>query len=359
LWIVREPSKIHPMKTRTGLVVLASALLEAVACSEASSPVAGDAGMEEKTPPEAGPDGAPPVDGPIKLSETGLYADFSARTLAAGVLEYAPRYPLWSDGSTKRRFLLLPEGSKIATGDMDNWTFPVGTKAWKEFTTEGGRLVETRLLWKKAEGVWFEMAYAWLDDETDAVAVPMGVRNARGTSHDVPEVVKCHSCHDNNADTLISMGAIQLSAGGGGFLAELVTMGKLTAPPPGEFNVPGPPAVQAALGYLHGNCGGCHNDFAKFQNQTSLRLRVLTTETTVEKTGVYRTAFGLKMVHPILPDVFDALVAGDPDRSGIYVRMTRRDGYGMPPQCTKVVDAAGATTVRTWITGMSADASSD
>jgi hypothetical protein len=340
------------MTLRPHLLVLA---LCVAACSSVEGAPA-DAGLDEKTPPPKDDGG---VQGPAKLSETGIYADFGARTLAPGMLEFTPKYPLWSDGSTKRRFLLLPEGSKIDTSAMDDWSFPVGTKVWKEFTTQDGKLVETRLLWKKDASTWFEMAYAWLDDESDATAAPTGVKNARGTTHDIPEVVKCHACHDNNADTLIGVGAIQLSDGGNGVLTTLATTGRLTVAPAGEFTVPGSPSVQAALGYMHGNCGGCHNDDAKFIDQTSLRLRVLTTETTVEKTGVYRTAFGLKMIHEIPPDTFDALVAGDPDHSGIYVRMNRRDGFGMPPQCTKAVDVAGTATVRTWISGMSTDAGAD
>ena len=51
-----------------------------------------------------------PVLGPAQLSQTGLYRDFAARTLAEGVIRYVPRYELWSDGSEKDRYLLLPPG---------------------------------------------------------------------------------------------------------------------------------------------------------------------------------------------------------------------------------------------------------
>lgn len=339
-----------------GSLTLAASVWVAFSCSAPDPVTPVDDAATEKTPPPK-PDAG--LGGPEKLSETGLYADIATRTLAAGVIEFSVRYPLWSDGSEKRRFLFLPEGSKIDTANMDFWDFPVGTKAWKQFIKDG-KLVETRLLWKKPDGLWFEVAYAWLADETDAVAAPTGVKAARGTTHDIPEQVKCKVCHDNVADTLIGLDAFQLSDGAGsGFLTTLAKAGRLTVAPAGEFEIPGTGNVKGALGYLHGNCGGCHNDNAKFEGQTSLRLRVLTTETTVDKTGVYRTAFGLKMIHEIPPDVFDALVAGDPAKSGIYVRMIRRDGYGMPPQCTKEVDVVGSTLIKDWITGMSADAGSD
>ncbi len=340
-----------------GFLVIALAASCALAASGAcspSDPVATPVDAAVEKTPITGGDSAPPIDGPAKLSETGLYADFGARTLAPGVIEFAPKWPLWSDGSSKRRFLLLPEGTKIDSKDMDDWIFPVGTKAWKEFKKDG-LLVETRLLWKKTATQWFEMAYVWTADESDALAAPNGVFGARGTTHDVPEQVKCRACHDNVADTIIGVSAIQGSDGGAGFLSAFGKAGLLTVVPPAEFTIPGPPVVRDALGYMHGNCGGCHNDGAKFQGQTALRLRVLTTETSVEKTGVYRTAFGLKMVHPIPPDITDALVAGDPDHSGIWIRMSRRDGQAMPPIGTKAPDPDGLVAVRTWILGLGAD----
>lgn len=325
-------------------------LLAALACSQAETPGAVVDASTEKTPPPGG-DAAPVIVGPEKLSETGLYTDFAARTVTPGVLEFSPKYPLWADGAEKRRFLWLPEGTKIDTSSMDDWTFPVGTKAWKQFTRDG-KLVETRLLWKKAEATWFEMAYAWLPDESDAIAVPNGSKNARGTSHDVPDQVKCNACHANTADTLLGLGAIQLSDGGSGFLTVLAKSGRLTAPPAGEFSVPGSPSVSAALGYLHGNCGHCHNDESvRLNTQTKMRLRVLVGQSTPEETGAFTTTVGTVMKHTLANGVTDVVVKGDPERSGLWLRMGLRDFYGMPPAGTQVVDDVGRETIRQWIVG--------
>ncbi len=89
--------------------------------------------------------------GPDRLSQTGLYADLASRTLAPGILSYVPRYELWSDGAQKKRYLHLPAGGRIDTSAADDWRFPVGTKVWKEFDV-GGKVVETRLLWKAPNG---------------------------------------------------------------------------------------------------------------------------------------------------------------------------------------------------------------
>src|SRR4051794_31271455 len=69
---------------------------------------------------------------PEHLSGTGLYQDWAQRTLAPEARPYVPAHPLWSDGAEERRFVALPRCLRIDTGDMDHWSFPVGTRFWKE-----------------------------------------------------------------------------------------------------------------------------------------------------------------------------------------------------------------------------------
>ena len=70
---------------------------------------------------------------PKSLSETGLYSDFAAKSIAKENLMYSPQYALWSDGAAKKRWVYLPPGATIDASDAENWIFPVGTKFWKEF----------------------------------------------------------------------------------------------------------------------------------------------------------------------------------------------------------------------------------
>src|ERR1700722_12127427 len=84
---------------------------------------------------------------PNALSCTGLYSDITTGTLARAVRAYAPAVPLWADGSTKERWIYLPPGQKIDTTDPSEWTFPVGTRVWKQFS-RGGHRVETRFFEK-------------------------------------------------------------------------------------------------------------------------------------------------------------------------------------------------------------------
>lgn len=300
--------------------------------------------------------------GPLHLADTGLYSDFASRTLATGIIEYTPRHPLFSDGAEKKRYLLLPPSTQIDTSDMDNWAFPVGTKVWKEFDV-GSVVVETRLLWKTTDTTWWEVAYAWTSDGTDAVAAIDGGANALGTGHLIPSQQDCAACHANVRDVLIGVSALQLGASDGdGTLGKLAAQNALTNAPASAFDVPGTGVTRDALGYLHGNCGHCHNgDYASptLQKQTTMRLRLSVSDTVASDAPVDKTATCLLMKHFIPPNVAYALVPGDPDASGIPARMNRRDAYGMPPVCTTTVDEAGVATVSAWIGSMDAGACGD
>jgi hypothetical protein len=308
--------------------------------------------------PEEDLAGDTPLVGPERLSQTGLYADLAARTLAPGVLAFSPRYPLWSDGSNKERFLLLPPGQAIDTRDMDNWRFPVGTKAWKHFYV-GGRLVETRLLWRARAGDyrgWYRVAYRWDKDGGDARAVPEGVSGVDGTAHDIPSQKDCDKCHAAASDGLLGVDALQLSAAdGAGLLSQLARAGRLSAPPPGEFQVPGTGAAQAALGYLHANCGSsCHNDRHPRPEVRALRMDVRVADRTPEETAAHRTTLGALLRHQLPDGQTVVVVPGEPERSGLLTRMGLRDGglWQMPPLGTRAVDPAGVAAVRAWIAGL-------
>ena len=105
---------------------------------------------------------------------------------------FLPRFELWSDGATKRRWMRLPPGTQIDTKDPDSWQFPNGTRFWKEFTRDGVR-VETRFLQKVRDAPedWVAGGYLWNDDQSDATLSTAGAVDALGTGHDVPAAGRC------------------------------------------------------------------------------------------------------------------------------------------------------------------------
>jgi hypothetical protein len=288
---------------------------------------------------------------PTTLAQTGLFANGSSGELAPGVVEYTPRYVLWADDAEKQRWFYLPEGTQIDTSDMDHWSFPVGTKAWKLFSL-GGKKLETRLLWKTEQG-WFRMGFVWNDDETAATAVPNGASDVRGTLHDVPNRTQCNECHSGQPDRLLGISAIQLSHDARGItLASLIADDKLSDPPPALFALPDAPDWNA-LGYLHANCGHCHNPRSDKYDRVDLdfwlRVDQLGAATATES---YKTTVGQMLTEDANTLTF-RIAAGDADMSGVIQRMELRgEDKAMPPIASEKVDTDGVNAVRAFIDGL-------
>jgi hypothetical protein len=327
---------------------------------DASAP---DAAFDAR--PDAMPDASPDASlSPQTLLDTGLCVDAACTQTSPGIRAFAPRWVLWSDGASKRRWIYLPPGSKIDTTDMNNWHFPVGTKLWKEFTRDGVR-VETRLYWKQgaSEDSWFQMAYVWNATQDQAIAAPNGVQNANGTPHDVPARADCKHCHERTQGRVLGFSALQLDVdapAGQLDLAELVASGALTKPPAQPTSGPyfplWPDATAgdiAALGYLHANCGHCHNEGSDVFNicprifkleiaQLGGKTATYTYSTTVEQTPSITVTGATYVVAP-----------KDPDHSALFLHFTAANGAErMPPIATELVDPTGQQILRDWITKM-------
>ena len=308
-----------------------------------------DAGSDAAMPGCAGP--------------PGLYADGSCTELAEGVRAYRPRFELWSDGTEKERFVHLPAGTQIDTSDPDNWGFPLGTRLYKTFSREGRRL-ETRLLEKVSEARgpdgWTMRAYAWSADQRSVSEVgPFGARDVLGTEHDVPTRQQCVRCHSVAPDDVaVGFSAIQLAHDEGGVtLASLAAEGRLSAAIPSAL-VPGDAREQAALGYLHGNCGNCHGG-ASAEHGLDLWLRVGASD--VASTPSFTTSVCTCSVWSATGpggEVVDLRVApGAPDLSVFIHRMRSRIATDMmPPMGTEHADEEGLRVLSEWIASLSEDA---
>jgi hypothetical protein len=316
--------------------------------------------------------GATAVEPPARLADTGLYADFDRREVDPSLIAFAPQYPLWTDGAAKRRWISLPPGTAIDASDPDAWVFPVGTRLWKEFAF-GGRPVETRFIEREADG-WLYAAYRWSADGRDAVlASDRGVGGTfaleGGRSHAIPAVTDCRICHESGGSRVLGFSLLQLSADRdpGALhvdpgaprldLAGLVAAGLLVGLPPALVATPpriaGRTGVErAALGYMHANCGHCHNAEGPLA-KLGLDLRHVT-GAAVEP-GL-ATTVGRRVVDPApgqTPDAVLRVAPGDPDRSLLVQRIASRwAALQMPPLGTEVVDAEARALIRQWIAGL-------
>jgi hypothetical protein len=151
------------------------------------------------------------------LECSGLYASFADKQLAPDVLPYKPAVEFWSDGAEKQRWIHLPPGTKIDISDWNEWSFPVGTKIWKEFKI-GGKRIETRLFTKIDTATWAHTSYRWNADETDAVAKGGGESIAGigpdGGTYEIPNAGQCEQCHFGRKDQILGFDAVSLGMPG-------------------------------------------------------------------------------------------------------------------------------------------------
>lgn len=319
--------------------------------------------------PDSGaePDASVPTDCPLgpggestDLRCSGLYVDWAAKAIATGVRQYDPGLHLWSDGASKTRWIYLPPGTQIDSSNMDQWTFPNGTKIWKEFDLDSAR-VETRLLWKRANGTWYLTTYRWSADESTAPELTTGEMNVGGSTYQIPAQSDCSACHAGRWDMVLGFDAIALSttAATGVTMATLKADNLLTAPPATPLTIPGDAETAAALGYLHVNCGSpCHNSDGGQAGSSGLLMRLNAAALgSVAATDTWTTGMGVNSSFTI-PGVTNAEVFApcDPSSSAAYYRMSVRDGVDgigtqqqMPPIITHEPDTAGLATIAAWL----------
>lgn len=312
-------------------------------------------------PSLANPPGVPPL--PATLQGTGFFALEKA--------PFSPQYPLWSDGTTKRRWIHLPPGTAIDAAKPDAWEFPAGTRLWKQFGYD--RPVETRYLERLADGTWRYAAYAWNAEGTQAALVPEdGLRGlpAKGAPegrYAIPSRHDCIACHEGAAVPVLGFTALQLSperdplaphadanAGDPLDLRRLVARGWLRNLPARLLESPPRIAAanateRAALGYLHGNCGHCHNDGAlpgvdftlaheaARPDESAARVRA----SLVGADSRYR-GHGAATARRVVP--------GDPSASVIVQRLKSANPMvRMPPLGVRVEDGPAVRLIEGWI----------
>lgn len=187
------------------------------------------------------------------------------------------------------------------------------------------------------------------------------------TDHDIPSPQDCADCHQGNTDIILGFDAIQLSdaqqeyafghgptrQSGEWTLTKLLAANKLSHPI-AEPRLPGNELEQKVLGYLHANCGNCHNPLglAAEREAKHLKLRHKLAFDSVDKTHVYQTAVNQKTQNFT---VAPYIVAGAADEelalfhSAAFIRvLSSEEEYRMPPIAREKVDYQALALLRQW-----------
>jgi hypothetical protein len=111
------------------------------------------------------------------------------------------------------------------------------------------------------------------------------------------------------------------------------------------------PTSRAALGYLHANCGNCHNPLGTLEAlnlllRHSAAVNALSEPalmTAVNRKGRFR-------IPGVEPRTTFLIRPGDPAHSAVLFRMsTRNPFYQMPPLGTKLADVDAVNLIKRWI----------
>lgn len=313
--------------------------------------------------PNIDPSCADPADSlPTDVFCTGLYAHHDSAQFVPEVLPYLPGVTLWSDGAEKHRYLYLPPGTQIDTSKLDAWSFPIGTKAWKEFRIDGA-LVETRLFRKRDATTWDSGTYVW-DAEGKTATLNTAVKGTiLPSGYEIPGAKDCDKCHHGGADRLLGIEAVALSlpTAQGATLSALAARGLLTqAPPSVTASLPEDSTgkAAAALGYVHANCGmPCHSTRG-LGEETKLVLRLRAEEVVgsspsrVADTDIYKATVNQAPTTASVAHAFPGALRVTPgahDQSLIWLVSHLRGNYQMPPLVSHKIDEVGTASLASWI----------
>jgi mono/diheme cytochrome c family protein len=109
--------------------------------------------------------------------------------------------------------------------------------------------------------------------------------------------------------------------------------------------------ARAALGYLNGNCGGCHTSLGDLSS-LAFALNYTVGRPAGEPAPALVTAVGRpsRFKVPAAPEDVERISAGHPERSVLVARMSSRHPLvQMPPLGTQIVDEEAVTLISRWI----------
>ncbi|MDQ3333690.1 MAG: hypothetical protein M4D80_00790 [Myxococcota bacterium] len=287
-----------------------------------------------------------PASPPATLFATGCFS--AGATPHAGLVPYDIVNELWSDGTRKRRWIGLPNGTSMTQSGNDSWVAPVGTIIAKEFaieTTPGNpatrRPVETRFLVNTASG-WTGFSYQWRTNGSDADLLNDGqftkdwALDAGGSyRHLYPSRSQCLSCHHGSVGPLLGIRPQQLTRWQdyGGTIADQIPALAAMSVGPSTTVTPyisthdrSASWEQRSRSYMAANCAHCHNP-------SNISIKDLRYATPLASTRL------CEVIQP-----------GSPSQSVLYARVTSRPG--MPPLGTLITDPLPEQLLSRWISGM-------
>ncbi|MFO0915358.1 MAG: PQQ-dependent sugar dehydrogenase [Pirellulales bacterium] len=308
------------------------------------------------------PSGLPPVF-PVRLSETGIFADTASQQPAPGVVPFEPTAPMWHDGARSEYWIGVPGDAVLRDRGETHWELPLETVLVKTVSLpldarhpdQNLRRLETQLLHRTDDG-WRAYVFAWDEDQLDAQLVPID-----GSATDVERIsheghvehrvwrhmarAECMRCHNRMAGVILGFNRWQLADAQRTALAQAGLFDEPPAasddhqlvPPHGDDG----DLARRARSYLHANCGHCHRDGGGSAAILKLHVDAPLEQANLVDARPSLGTFGIPGGQIVTP--------GDAASSVMVYRMSKLGGGRMPHLGSQDVDAAGLRLVRDWI----------
>lgn len=311
---------------------------------------------------------------PTQLTDTGCFVDLKTLEPGPDLIPYEVNSALWTDGTFKRRYMLVPNPKQLTIEGDGAWAFPDGSILIKVFgfqfeagDPESRRAVETRFMVRRGTS-WGYSTYQWNDQGTEGLllderkTVEFTIQEAGGSrvvEYLFPEYDDCITCHGQAIDDVLGpkTGQLNRDRDYDGIVAnQLVAMAEIDLfvlesaeeiDPDAEPKMANPQEgagtlQERARAYLDANCAHCHRPggYANSDDHgLDLRYQVALEDSGLCEPMRYFTQWmGMPRMAP-----------GNPDGSGVLQRFLLDGVLRMPSTATSVVDPLGASLLRDWI----------
>ncbi|MEO0895428.1 MAG: PA14 domain-containing protein [Bacteroidota bacterium] len=327
---------------------------------------------------------------PALLSQLDIFSDLNNLTPRNYMIPYSLIEPFWSDDALKSRWMVIPNdgthntaAEQIQYSANGDWEFPQGAVMVKHFDMEMDetnpnvtRKLETRLMVRGNDDIFYGLTYRWKDDQSDAELLTVGKfdtlqistasRGPREVHWYYPDRQECLFCHNNGAKSVLGPKTRQLNDEiafhqTGRMANQLKTLSHLeifdTAPDTTDlgalYTSSSKDDMTASLderarSYLDANCGYCHrpnNSITAFFDARS--STPLASQNILY--GQLFNKFGLHDPRVVIPK--------DLEHSLVYQRMNAvHENLAMPPLAKNLKDTAGIELIREWILNMDEEA---
>lgn len=299
--------------------------------------------------PPVGPGGTTAF--PLKLSETGCFSPTNPKQATQGLIAYDVKTHLWSDGATKRRWLALPDNSKLAINPDGDLELPPGGVLLKEFTLEN-RLLETRMLARRIDGKYALATYRWNTAQTDADVVlgDWQTDMATKTPWTYFGPAGCAMCHSSAKGADLGLRSAQLAISLPDPATKMPENQLVIWKNIGLLDATSIPAIDTAADttvfsrarrYLDVNCASCHSAGARYYMGFDFSESIPLTQMGVCNKAPAHGTLGVATSKLLVP--------GSPATSVISLRMHAVNASRMPRFGSEVVDVEGTAAVDAWI----------